>query len=825
MKKSIRFGPAILAGVLTLVFTVDLTAQDFSDSYLTPPESISEEILAPTYKNVTFDDMSPNGDYVINRKRVGITPLSYFAKPHYNIAGLQIDYKGNRTRSLTTQRATGGLELVNTRTGEKRSLRVPDGLTISHTEWSPDGSKIAWYGHSEDATHIYVTDANSGSTRQVTRRPVLATLHTSIQWAADSRNLFAVLIPERRGSEPVRPDTPTELKVRTTTEDENRLRTFPSLLEDKFEGELLEYYITGQLVRIDTQNRRATQIGSPAMIRSVDAAPSGEHVIVQTVQKPFSYIVPFSRFGWEEEIWDLNGNVLATLRTVEPNEGVEGSDRIEDNGRRDVRWRPDGEGLSLLLKTEEDEDEENGEENGNSNDNDIADRVVQWLPPFGDDDMTVLFESKNELSSVRYSEDGDILFITERRSGREHLYAVYAENPEETYTIYRYNVREFYDNPGNLSFAPGSHGVNAVRISDDAGHVFLTGIECFEEVEENAPRPFIDRVEIESGDTERIFHSSDSYYESVSSILDNNADQIVIQRQSATVFPNYWYVDLSSDNRRQLTQNVDYNEAVAQAQRDRFKIRRADGIEFWMEVVMPADWDGEPLPGLLWHYPREYDDQEGYNESLRRHNINSYPRIGARTADIMVKEGYAVVKPDWPIVGARGTSNDNFIWSVVQNSTAAIDSASARGYVDRHRMAMGGHSYGAFGTAHAMIHTSLFKAGIAGAGNYNRTLTPFGFQRERSDLWRGMDRYVQMSPIFWADRLDGAFLMYHGEIDQNVGTWPKNSWRMFHALNSMGKTSALYMYPHEGHGPAAKETLLDMWTRWVEWLDVHVKDI
>ena len=830
MRKTIIFNIKFCA--LTLLFTGGMSAwaqqtADFNDSYLTPPEAISEEILAPSHLNVTMDEMSPDGDFFINRKRSGITPLSKFAKPHYNIAGLQIDKRANRTRSLTTQRATTGLELVNSRTGERRELNVPDNLTISNPEWSPDGSKIAWLGHSENETHIYVTDVQSGNSRQITRRPLLATLNSSFEWAADSRSIFTVLIPENRGAEPMRPETPTQLIVRSTTEGDNRLRTYQSLLEDRFEGELLEYYITGQLAKIDTQNRRARNIGSPAMIRNIDAAPSGDHIIVKTIQKPFSYIVPVSRFAWTEEIWDLDGEPLVALRTSEANEGDSDEEYFEDNGRRNIQWRPDGEGLSLLIKPveedEEEEAEEKSEEEEETEESKIADRIVQWLPPFGEVDQNVIYESESEMESVAYSSNGDILFITERNGGSEELFAVYAADTAATYPVYTYDTDDFYDNPGNLSYHRSSAGEWAVRLSEDESSVFLSGTEYFEDVEENAPRPFIDRLDIQSGESERVFQSSEDYYESVESILTANSDQIIIERQSSVEYPNYWFVDLNSNDRMQLTENRDYNEALAQAPRDRFKVTRPDGIEFWMEVVMPPDWDGEPLPGFIWHYPREYDDQEDYNESIRRHNKNSYPRIGTRTPDIMAKAGYAVLKPDWPIVGDRGTANDNFVWSIVQNSTAVIDSSEAKGYIDRHHMAIGGHSYGAFGTSNAMIHTSFFKAGIAGSGNYNRTLTPLGFQRERSDLWRGMDRYMQMSPIFWADRLDGALLMYHGEEDQNVGTWPTNSRRMFHALNGIGKTAALYRYPHEAHGPAAEETLLDMWTRWVDWLDVHVK--
>ena len=825
MKVFKRYCTLFTAAVLLLSSQIAFaqSSPDTSDSYLSPPESIAEEVLAPSHLNVTFDELSPDGEWFLNRKRDGITSLSRYAKPHYNIAGLQIDRQANRSRSLTTQRASTGLELIHTKTGEPHELSVPDGLTISHPQWSPDGSQLAWVGHSFDESHIYVTDAESGETKQVTETPLLFTLNTSFQWTADGENIITVLLPEDRGDKPVRPATPTELQVRTTSDGENRLRTYQTLLKDKFEGKLLEYYVTGQLSKIEVGSGNATSIGEPAMIRNINAAPSGEHIIVQTLQKPFSYIVPVSRFSWDEEIWDLDGNVLATLRTSDVNKSVPDHDVLEDYGRRDIQWRPDGDGLSLLIKPEDEDEEKNGNSNNSDEDSDVADRVVQWLSPFGDDDQNVIYESDNELRSVSYSQDGEALFITERVSGDEHLFAFYTDQPDTTYTIYSYDRDDFYANPGSLSHRAGSLGIDVVRITEDGSHVFLSGTEYFEEFNEEAPRPFIDRVEIESGDKERIFRSSDSYYESVAAILDRNADGIIIERQSAGLFPNFWYVDLSSGDRNQLTENVDYNEAVTQATRERFKVKRADGFELWMDVVLPGDWDGEPLPGIIWHYPREYDDQDDYNEGLRRHNINRYPRVGTRTADIFVKEGYAVLRPDWPIVGDRGTSNDNFVWSVVQNSTAVIDSAEARGYIDRSKMAIGGHSYGAFGTANAMIHTSFFKAGIAGAGNYNRTLTPLGFQRERADLWRGMDRYLQMSPIFWADRLDGAFLMYHGEEDQNVGTWPTNSRRMFHALNGMDKTAALYMYPHEAHGPSAEETLLDLWTRWVEWLDYYVK--
>lgn len=822
MTKTLR-NPILFLFTLLIATSGAVNAQDgpdFSDSYISAPESLAEEILAPRHLNVSLSNLSPAGDYFMNRVGTGLSPLSAYAKPYYNIAGLQIDKVANRSRTWTTQNPANGLQLINSESGDVRDLDIPTVDHITHTNWSPSGDRIAWIGHQTRESHIYVTDVSSGSTEKVTSKPLLATSATVLEWTGDGNAIFTVLIPEDRGRKPIKPHTPKHLSVKKTTEGENRLRTFPTLIENRHEENLLRYYTTGQLVKIDLTSGDYERIGEPAKIRNVNAAPSGDYVMVQLMDKEFSNVVPVSWYGWTEEIWDLNGEKLAEVRISDARMGVPGQDIMEDFGRSQVQWRPDGNGLSLMLKP--DEEDENGDNDNGDNGSDKY-RIVQWLPPFGEDDKEVIYESSREMRSVSYNADAEMLFITQRRGGTETLFAYDTTQPDTTFTIYERDHRDYYDNPGNLMMERNSMGVNAVRTSTSGDHVFLSGIKRHEDHQENAPQPFLDRVEIESGETERIFESSSDVYEQVTAVLDNNIDRVVLNRESRDMLPDSWLKDLSSGDLTKLTDNTDYNEAVTQAQRERFKVKRADGFEFWVDVILPADWDGERLPGFLWHYPREFDDQEEYDDGLRNYNINRYPRIGARSSDIMVKKGYAVIQPDWPIAGDRGTANDGFVWSIVQNSTAVIDSVDARGYVDRHRMAMGGHSYGAFGTVNAMIHTSFFKAGIAGAGNFNRTLTPMGFQRERSDLWRGMDRYMQMSPIFWADRMDGALLMYHGAEDQNVGTWPTNSERLFHALNGLDKEAVLYMYPHEGHGPAAEETLVDMWTRWAEWLDYHVK--
>nr|NIP58956.1 prolyl oligopeptidase family serine peptidase [Gemmatimonadota bacterium]NIR79341.1 prolyl oligopeptidase family serine peptidase [Gemmatimonadota bacterium]NIT88008.1 prolyl oligopeptidase family serine peptidase [Gemmatimonadota bacterium]NIU31854.1 prolyl oligopeptidase family serine peptidase [Gemmatimonadota bacterium]NIU36460.1 prolyl oligopeptidase family serine peptidase [Gemmatimonadota bacterium] len=250
---------------------------------------------------------------------------------------------------------------------------------------------------------------------------------------------------------------------------------------------------------------------------------------------------------------------------------------------------------------------------------------------------------------------------------------------------------------------------------------------------------------------------------------------------------------------------------------------RADGLEFKVEIVLPVGHsEGERPAALFWHYPREYEDEDAYREGIRDFSPNAFPEQRPRSMDTLVRLGYAVVDPDVPIVGPRERWNDRYVVDLRNSLAAAIDALDERGWIDRSRLAIGGHSYGGFGTINALVRTPFFKAGIAGSANSNRSLTPAGFQREDRILWEARETYVRMSPLFWINEMSGALLLYHGMDDQNVGTFPDHSVRSFHAMNTLGKTGALYMYPFEDHGPDAEETLLDLWARWTAWLDAYV---
>jgi dipeptidyl aminopeptidase/acylaminoacyl peptidase len=338
------------------------------------------------------------------------------------------------------------------------------------------------------------------------------------------------------------------------------------------------------------------------------------------------------------------------------------------------------------------------------------------------------------------------------------------------------------------------------------------------------PKTFIDKVAIKTGEKQRIYESDNKdVFERVSAALDIEAGRFIIAREGPKEVPQQYLVQ--NGTRTQLTRNQDYTPDVTNAVMERFTIERPDGFKFRTTVTLPQGYQkGTRLPAIFWFYPREFQDQDAYDRPDRTFNKNAFQAFGLRSIEFFVRLGYAVVEPDSPIVGPAGQMNNNYVHDLRNNLAAVIDELDRRALVDRTRLAIGGHSYGAFSAVNAMVHTPFFKAGIAGDGAYNRTLTPLGFQSERRDLWEAPNVYLSMSPFLYANNLTGALLMYHGLADQNVGTDPQNSIRLYHALNGLGKTTALYLYPLEDHGPASKETLLDLWARWSAWLDKHIKN-
>ncbi|CAA9308076.1 MAG: hypothetical protein AVDCRST_MAG40-802, partial [uncultured Gemmatimonadaceae bacterium] len=477
------------------------------------------------------------------------------------------------------------------------------------------------------------------------------------------------------------------------------------------------------------------------------------------------------------------------------------------------------------------------------------DRLYQWTAPYTAASQKVLLESDARVAGVLFSDDAKVVFVAENARGTGHVYARYLDEGGKRHTLWRLrglrarlggqdddapdggrrggtgdDSLTFYQNPGDVVARAGRLGGRVAMLSPDGRSTYLTGVRYTKVWQDSAPRGFVDRVEIRTGKKTRLFEGAADAFETVAAPLDDGFGRAVVTRESPTAVPDAYARDLRSGQVTKLTANTDHTPEFTRMVRKRVTVTRADGTRFLVRLTLPAGYTaGTRLPAMLWFYPYEYTDQAAYDRALRTQNINQFPAAGPRTIEYLATQGYAVANFDPPILGARGRINDNYVGDLRNDLYAVIEELDRGGYVDRTRLAVGGHSYGAFSTVNAMVHTPFFKAGIAGDGMYNRTLTPNGFQSERRDFWEAQKTYVDMSPFFQADKLTGALLMYHSIEDQNTGTDPISSVRMMHALEALGKTAALYMYPYEDHGPATSETLLDQWARWVAWLDSHVK--
>ncbi|MGD2122048.1 MAG: prolyl oligopeptidase family serine peptidase [Gemmatimonadota bacterium] len=854
--------PVLLLGALPLTEaqgqSYDPDSILVAEGYITPPDTIVSAALAPRWRNFSYSNPNEDGSWYLETVGDGLPHIAEYSKAYHELGGEFIDFAANRDRGLTT-RNDAGLRLRNI-DGETRDIQVPDGARVSNASFSPDGRMLAFFAHFDDATHIYVADVSNGRSRSLTRnRPVLATAVTSFSWTEDSRYIITVLVPDNRPPMPTQPPVWTGPEIKVTEDGENRVRTYPSLMGTPYEKDLLEWHMTGQLARIEVENRRVTEIGDPTMIRSVSPSHDGEYFRVTRTVPPFSYIVPASSAGRVEELWDIDANVLDTLDETPLNTGISGDDDDDDEEedlRRSMTWAPDGNGIIYLEQepapdsTEADsaaageEEQEGGRQRQRR-----MDRVIRWVPPFGEDDTEIIYETATRMSSARFNEGMTILFGTEGGGGGQrgfgggggggstHTYAVFLDDPEEQHTITRWNSEDFYENPGSLvsdgltlgggggGFRGGGGGGGTVRVSADGEHVFLRGTQYDENPEEVGPYVFIDQVNIRNGEKTRIYEGdNDGVYESPVIALDLEAGRLIVERESPTEISQNYIRE--GESLTQITDNVDYTPDLTRAEKHRFRVTRPDGFSFPVTVTLPESFrPGTPLPAMFWFYPREYTDQESYDERFRNYNKNTFNTYSSpRSMAFLTRVGYVLVEPESPIVGDEGVMNNNYVHDLRNNLSAVIDTIVDRGWVDRGRIGIGGHSYGAFSTANAMVHTPFFKAGIAGDGNYNRTLTPLAFQSERRFLWEAPQVYLGMSPFLHANNLTGALLMYHGLKDQNVGTFTIHSPRMFEALNALGKDASMYLYPEEAHGPATEETNLDLWARWVAWLDKWVKN-
>ncbi len=847
-----------------------------TEKYVHPPALIERIITAPRV-DISFTNPSPDRKWFIRSVGPERGDVKFYGKAHINLAGLQIDTLANRARTVT-MRDDRGIEVVDGRTGTTKALEVPNGTMATSPVWSPNGSQVAYIGSTKTASHVFVADAATGKSVQITRAPLLATLVTSLSWTPDGKSVVAVLVPDNRGAKPThgQDDIEDGPWVRFTESKKMPQVIHPALLEDPHDKALLAYHTTGQLALIDVKSKAVKKIGEPAMFRAVDVSPDGQYLRVTKMVEPFSYRVPIGNFGSVQELWDANGKMLASLSKTPLRENDQQGDDIpalggrggqpsaSDTGKRNIQWNPAGPGLvyfeSVFPAARANDSTARGGRaagaggRGNARPQPTSVKFMAWSAPFGPSDTKVVYEGSPRLTSVAYSADAKTMFVAD--SGV--VLAIRTNDPSKKLNLGRgvslpgggggfgggrggfsrrgqgggggVQTVDSLGAGGTVATKTLPNGSTAVVMSSDNRSVFVSGTRAFgANWRSKGPRPWVDRLDIETGQRTRVFDAPADAYEQFVTALDDDYSQFIYTHETPTQIADAYVKDAKAGTSKKLTSNKDVAPEITGATVKQLTVTRPrDNFTFLVDVTLPKEWSpGTKLPGVLWFYPREFTSQSEYDRNQFGNNINRFPEVPtqrpASTMQLWVGHGYALIEPDLPIVGDSGRMNDNYTRDLRETLDAVIDAVVEAGYVDRNKLGIGGHSYGAFSTVNAMTLVPYFKAGIAGDGMYNRSLTPFGFQSERRNFFDAQDTYLDMSPFFRADKLSGALLLYHSLEDQNVGTAPISSIRMLHALQGLGKTAAMFMYPYEDHSVATYQTDLDQWARWLAWFDVYVK--
>jgi dipeptidyl aminopeptidase/acylaminoacyl peptidase len=812
------------------------------DAYV-KPDAYVEELFGRNKNYATLDNLSPDGRHFLVPEVTELSTLERMAEETYRLAMLEIRPRVNRLWHLDTY-GTYGIKVYDLEARTFINLDLPDGIFVSDMTWSPDGGKIAFLAHLRDSSQVWTADVATGETTVLSVAPVMATIAARsplrgsapsqlLQWTP-AGTVVALLVPPGRGPEPARDPIPSSPMIRRTRDEATPTPTLPFLLRDEHDAALFKHYTTSQIAEL-APNREPRLIGEPGIFTSISLSPDGSYLLAQRIEEPFSYITGYSGFPQTTEVLDLDGTVMATVLERPLREGG-GGPRGGGGGDdpRQIAWRPDGAGLSYLQREPRPERGEGtgsgdsqaaAEEAAGAEDEPRLDRIMLLVAPFDMDTAEVVAASEDPFNSVVYSRAGERAFAARAHDGDRDLvaYDLSVDDPQPNVIVDLYDPQEITDLPGDLMTRMTGNGIAYALVSSDGDTVYLEGPGYTDDFR---PRPFVDSVKVADGSKERLFEGSRESYDLPLVALDAELDRMIVSRESKTEYPDsfLWRRDGSLDSMVNLTNNVDPFPEITAAERIDFEFTRRDGLKIQGRISLPVGYEeGTRVPAMFWTYPREFDNGEDYQRSaIRGRNHNAFTHLSyLRWSDIWLTQGYALVYPDIPIIGEP--YNDHFIQDLVDSMYAAIRKVDQMGYVDVDKIGHGGHSYGAFATANILAHSPFFKAGIAGDGAYNRSLTPMGFQSERRDIWEAPQVYFEMSPFFSADEIDTPLLIYHGADDNNSGTFPIQSERFMQALTGLGKTAVLYMYPFESHTPRAIENKLDMWARFIDWFDRYVK--
>jgi dipeptidyl aminopeptidase/acylaminoacyl peptidase len=792
---------AIALGFAAVVST-PLVAQE---TYKVPPKVIVDVLDAPPFPAAL---VSPDRTAMVLLETPSMPTIAELAEPMLRLAGFRINPRTNGPRQAGP---ITGMVLKRIADGRDQRVTLPDDPAVSSVNWSPDGKRIAFVQTRETGLELWVADAATGQAKAVTDATLNGTSGPPCLWMPGATQLLCRFVPSGRGSAPEPPRAPTGPTSQETSGRPAPVRTYQDLLENAHDERRFDHHFTAQLALVDVASGSRTVVGAPAIFSRVDPSPSGEYVLVARTVRPYSYLVPAFLFPQEIEIWNLKGEVVRAIAKLPLADNI--PIRGVRTGPRGIAWRPGAPATLVWAEALDGGDPRNKVEH--------RDNVVTLAAPFTDPPLDVA-RLQHRFSGAVWDDRGTALlseYDRDRRWTRTWVVSAGgARTPAATpRLLWDRSAEDRYGDPGDPVTRVTATGERVLLKNGD--WIYLSGAGASPQ----GARPFLDRLDLRTRRTERLWRADTVHYESVVQVLDDRAAQVLTRRESRTEPPNYYVRALRGGRLRALTAFPNPAPQIAGIEKRLVTYRREDGVPLSGTLYLPPGYTpGTRLPVVMWAYPIEFANVDAAGQVSAAPNRFTLPRGPSHL--LYLTQGYAVFDdPKMPIVGGD-TANNRYVEQLAASARAAVKAVVDLGVADPERVGVGGHSYGAFMTANLLAHTDLFRAGVARSGAYNRTLTPFGFQREDRTYWEAPAVYDRMSPFQNAPQINEPILLIHGEADNNSGTFPIQSERLYHALKGLGKTARYVTLPHEAHGYAARESVLHTLAEMIEWMDKYVKN-
>jgi len=816
----------VIVGALVACVSPPARPAEAASGYNQPPKNILDVMHAPS---PPFPAVSPTYDTILLVSMQDYPSISRVATPYLRLAGVRVE-----PRNHSKHDTPGGygitpcarsFELVHIAGGAQIHVALPAGACPGQPTWAADGKRFAFVNIAPESVELWIGDAKTGEVQRVAGARLNPMFDDAMQWMPDQKTLLVKLVPKGMGAPPPEPIVPMGPSIQETEGQKGQSSTYENrdTLGSKHDEDVFDYYAVSQLALVDAATAAITPIGKPGNHLSLDPAPDGRHILVTAIHKPYSYVTTYDRFPQEVEAWDVSQRSHVVAHTIA---SLPLADRVPIHGvpvgPRDFSWRATDPATLVWAEALD-----GGDWNVNVP---ARDKIMLSKAPFNSPAVEIA-RTEQRYAGFDWSEKPSVALLTEFDSNRQwrRSFAIDVDDPQsKPRLIWDLSSNERYKNPGSPVRRYLANGSRVVR--QDGDSIYLAGAGA----SPDGNRPFLDRFNLNTLKSERLFRSDKTCDERFLSFTGPDTRTFLTWHQSSIDPPNAFTRTLGTSidapageavfasAGAAITHIPDPTPVVRQIKKRLVKYKRADGLDLSFTLYTPPGYqEGTRVPTILYAYPLDYAEAStagqvsGSQETFTQ--LYEY--------SLLLLGGYAIIdNASFPIIGDPKKAYDTYLEQLVADAKAAVDEAVLLGVADPDRIGVTGHSHGALMTANLVAHSDLFRAGVATSGSYNKTLTPFGFQNERRSVWEAQDVYLKVSPFFFADKLKTPLLIMHGAEDANPGTTPIQASKLYEAIRGNGGTARLVLLPHEPHWYTAMESNEQLIYEMLRWFDKYVKD-